>query len=151
MQPDDREAVSALSMRSKAVWGYTGSQMAVFQIEVDEMFEAADIGFVAELDTTKIAAYYTLVFRSENQIELDHLFVDAGIQRQGIGSQLLRHAMETARNRGFASMRLISDANAPGFYEKFGARRIGEIQSSLTGIMIPIMEIDLGTTPKDLP
>ena len=106
------------------------------------MWDAADIGNVAESDG-RIAGYYTLVFRNEKQVELDHLFIDAGSQKQGIGSALLAHAMESAIDQGYESMRLISDENAPGFYEKYGARKIGHYRSSLTGRMIPVMEFDL--------
>ena len=142
IQPEDRDAVYALAMRSKAVWGYTEPQMAAFRIEVEEMFDAADSGFVAEMER-EIVAYYTLVVRNKKQIELDHLFVDAGRMKQRIGTQLMEHAINTARSGGYKVMSLINDPNAPGFYEKFGARKIGDHCSSLTGRMIPIMEIEL--------
>ena len=49
--------------------------------------------------------------------------------------------MDQAARRGVAKLTIIADPNSTGFYEKFGAKRIGEYQSSIPARLIPIYEI----------
>lgn len=142
---EDAEPLSKLAFVSKAVWGYDDSQMAIFREELSFSGERlVDLsGHVAEIDGEPVG-YYTLVNHSPELIELEHLFVASDRLRQRIGQQLLEHAIEFSQSSGFRKMKIISDPNAAGFYEKIGARKVGNHQSSIPGRTIPILEIDLG-------
>ena len=64
---------------------------------------------------------------------------------QGIGKSLFVHALERSRERGTSVLRIEADPNAQSFYEKMGARKIGEHNSDVDRQLrvLPIMEIDL--------
>ena len=54
---------------------------------------------------------------------------------------LLRHAVDRAHVAGAAVLRITSDPNAVGFYERRGARQVGSIASSIPGRDLPLMEL----------
>ena len=141
-RPDEAGKLSGLALRSKATWGYTTDQMAIFADELTltpEKFEP-QATCVLEYDG-RIVGYYILCRQSEAAIELEHLFVDAPMLRQGFGSVLFEHARKEAIARGFTRMSIQSDPNAEGFYLAHGARTIRQIPTSIPNRTLPLMEI----------
>ena len=51
----------------------------------------------------------------------------------GVGRASFEHTTQRASQLGLAELELSADPNAEGFYEKMGARRIGEIQADMEG------------------
>ena len=76
---------------------------------------------------------------------LDNLWVLPGFMGQGIGKQLFHHALERSRALGESVLKIEADPNAQSFYEKMGARKVGESHSQVDGQprILPIMEINL--------
>lgn len=78
------------------------------------------------------------------QADLRYLFVAPEAIGQGVGRRLWDHAIETARRAGYARMQVESDPNAEPFYLRMGARRIGEVASSVRpGRMLPLLRFEL--------
>lgn len=136
--------ISLLAIASKAVWGYDEKVMAIFRDELrltgDQLLEQH--GHVHECDG-EIDGYYTLIEHTSELIELEHLFVAAHRLGDGIGTKLFQHAAAWSRRRGFQRMKIVSDPNSGGFYERQGAQQTGEHQSSIPGRVIPIYEMML--------
>jgi predicted N-acetyltransferase YhbS len=62
----------------------------------------------------------------------------------GVGRRLWQHAMTTAGNAGFVTLRIGADPGAEGFYRAMGAQRIGAKPSgSIPGRMLPLLEIQV--------
>lgn len=143
-RPEDAKSLCPMAIASKALWGYSEEQMEIFREELTFSGEQlVDLmGHVAELNG-ELVGYYTLVAHFDDEIELEHLFVDSKHLKEGIGRQLLEHAIEFSRDRGHRRMKIISDPNAELFYIKSGAHKIGDHQSSIPGRTIPILEIRL--------
>jgi predicted N-acetyltransferase YhbS len=79
-----------------------------------------------------------------NTLDLDKLFVEPRWIRTGVGGALLAHAMIEARRRGAERLTILADPYAAGFYERHGARRIGEAPSdAIPGRSLPLYEIKL--------
>ena len=77
-------------------------------------------------------------------IDLDKLFVEPRRIRTGVGRALLAHAIIEARRRGAKRLTILADPNAAGFYERNGARWIGEAPSdAIPGRSVPLYEIRL--------
>ena len=89
-------------------------------------------------------AYYSLKEEDES-LWLDNLWVLPEFMGQGIGRDLFQHALERSRILGAVIMGIVSDPNAQNFYEKMGARKVGEVQSEVDGQprVLPVMEINL--------
>ena len=77
-------------------------------------------------------------------LDLDKLFVEPQQIRTGVGRVLMAHAIDEARRRGAKRLTILSDPYAAGFYERNGARRIGEAPSdAIPGRSVPLYEIKL--------
>lgn len=152
MLPADLVSVSALGIHSKASWGYTSEEMAVFTAELtlsQELLADSITAKVAMVDE-EIAGYYTLRKHEDSGIELDYMFVAPEHFHRGIGTKLMIDAMAEARDWKARELTLIADPNAVGFYEKFGAKIIGRHVSSIPNRRIPIMSIELARTLRHI-
>jgi GNAT superfamily N-acetyltransferase len=94
-----------------------------------------------------IVGFYTLLPRAEGEGELEHLFVDPGSLRRGVGAALFRHACALAVELGWPRLVIQSDPNAAGFYQAMGARLERHIPSSIPGRTIPFFGFDLTSAP----
>jgi len=74
--------------------------------------------FVAELDGAPVGTTTTCIFGSVAWIAM--VLVDVGARRQGIGSALLRHALEFLDEQGVKTVRLDATAAGQRVYEKLG-------------------------------
>jgi GNAT superfamily N-acetyltransferase len=73
---------------------------------------------------------------------LDHLWVEPGSMRTGVGSRLFRDAGERARALGAAVMEWEAEPNALGFYVRMGGREV-RTATSEWGRELSVMAIDL--------
>jgi GNAT superfamily N-acetyltransferase len=144
---EEAAALSDLCVRSKAVWGYEDSFMAlargVLQVGVKEI-AAGDV-WVATTANGSIAGVVALALGEQTgTLDLDKLFVEPRHIRGGFGRALLEHALREARRRGATRLTILADPYAAAFYERCGARRIGEAPSdAIPGRMVPFYEVAL--------
>ena len=66
---------------------------------------------------------------ADGNVELDGLFVDPDIWRQGVGRSLLAHCVKDAVASGAASLWVVGNPHAQGFYEACGFMVIEESQT----------------------
>lgn len=141
---DEATALTELSLRSKAVWGYPPSFMARCRAAMTLKVEAIERQphYVAEADGT-LLGFYGLE-PEESGVGLDYLFVAPEAIGQGVGRALWEHAVATARRLGHACLVVVSDPNAEGFYRRMGARPAGARPSELQpGRYLPVLRLPL--------
>jgi GNAT superfamily N-acetyltransferase len=140
---EEAAALTALTLRSKAHWGYSAEQMAVFRDELT-FTPAAVVERRAQVleEHGVVVAMYTLVGAGA-ELELEHLFVDPTRLRRGHGKRLFEHACDLARAAGAQALAIKSDPHAAGFYRALGAADAGEILSSIPGRHIPTFRFTL--------
>ena len=134
-------ALTALSVRSKAHWGYDDAFMRSSQasLTVGDADIAAGRVLVAERDRLVFG-----VARVEPDGELGLLFVDPLALNRGIGRALFDAAAALARRLGARRMVIVADPNAAPFYERMGAKLVGQAPSdAIPGRMLPLYEYDL--------
>ncbi|WP_425450425.1 GNAT family N-acetyltransferase [Virgifigura deserti] len=142
---EEAQALTDLSLRSKAVWGYEASFMArcraVMTLKVAAI--EAQPHYVAEADGRLLGFYG---FEPEKDgVGLDYLFVAPEAIGRGVGRALWEHAVATARQLGHATLIVVSDPNAEGFYRRMGARPAGAQPSDLEpGRWLPVLRFPLG-------
>jgi GNAT superfamily N-acetyltransferase len=139
--PGEADALTALVLRSKAVWGYDAQfmQRAAAELVVSEQDISSRDIFVALAG--EVAAGVAGVDHLANPPELDLLFVDPVFKGTGAGRALLRHALRAARRRGLGELAIVSDPHAEGFYLSQGAVRVGVQRSESTGRELPLLRI----------
>ncbi len=141
---EEAAALTDLSLRSKAVWGYDAAFLArcrlVMQVKTEAI--AGQPHFVAEADGA-ILGFYGLEDEADG-IGLDYLFVEPRAIGSGVGTALWHHAVETARGLGYATLIVVADPNAEGFYRRMGALPIGARASDLEpGRLLPLLRFAL--------
>jgi len=95
--------LTALSLRSKAGWGYSPDFMRACEKELTVHEEALASVYVKEL-TDEVVGFYSLQRLSVDRVELTGLFVEPQRLRQGFGTGLLQDALRRARGAGYRSM-----------------------------------------------
>lgn len=147
---DEAEALTALALRSKGHWGYDEQFLRDCRgdLTLTPEFISSSPVFVLE-DEGRVAGFYSLSGEGA-EAELLHLFVEPWAVGQGCGKLLFQHALGTARASGFERVLIGSDPFALGFYEAMGARRIGEVASSVRpGRMLPLLDYPLLSSRPD--
>jgi len=77
-------------------------------------------------------------------LDLEKLFVEPQWLGTGVGRALMAHAIDEARRRGAKRLTILADPNAAGFYERNGARLLGEAPSNaIPGRSLPLYEVRL--------
>lgn len=140
-RPREARLLSDLALRSKSHWGYTADFLEACRAEltISADYIAASPVFVLE-EGERIAGFYGLREQG-GELELLYLFVEPEAINRGYGKQLWAHAVETATRLGFQKISIESDPYAESFYRAMGARRIGEVLSSVqAGRTLPLLE-----------
>lgn len=142
--PEEAQQIGELALRSKAYWGYDAEFIAACRplLMLPPEYIAAQPVFVLEAQGG-IVGFYSLQ-GAEDEVELDHLFVDPSAIGKGYGTRLFRHAVATAARLGFRRMVIESDPHAEPFYRAMGAVRFGERLSPVgTDRRLPLLSLEL--------
>jgi len=143
-RPDEADALSALALRSKAHWGYDQEFIAACQTELTWSCEdiASRHCIVAE-HAGDLCGFFVLTGAGEHG-DLTDMFVEPRLIGAGLGGDLMRLALQHARDLGYATLGIDADPNAAGFYQHFGASLVSQTPSgSIPGRMLPHLEIPL--------
>lgn len=143
-RPEEADALTELTFRSKAYWGYTPAFMQAARAALIVTPDQIDLNLFYVVEKTgTILGYYSLEQPDGAEIVLESLFIAPEAIGSGCGALLLQHALETARAHGYQTVVLASDPNAEGFYRRMGAERFGETPGATPGRMLPLMRFRL--------
>jgi GNAT superfamily N-acetyltransferase len=144
-KPEHAKELTALTIASKRHWNYPESWIQAWlpSLTITSEYILANETWAA-VDGETCVAYCSLKQDSES-LWLDNLWILPEFMGQGIGRELFHHALERGLSLGAATLKIESDPNAQDFYEKMGARKIGERHSVVEGQprVLPVMEIKL--------
>ena len=135
--PEDAPRLREVARAAKAHWGYDEELVRGWAAGIEPN---GDIE-VAEEDG-EVVAWAGLLPGADGVYVLEDLWVVPEYMRRGIGAELFRRAAARARELGASRLEWGSDPNAVGFYEKVGARVVGEHVSEWNR-MTPVMRLDL--------
>ncbi len=142
-RPEHASALTTIAVAAKRHWGYPERWIELWSpaLTVTPDYVSENETWLAALDEEP-AAFYALR-EEEGRVWLDHLWVKPEAMGQGLGAFLFRHAMRRCRRRGATVLCIESDPNAQGFYEKMGARKVGEHRGEVDGLprILPVLEI----------
>lgn len=137
-------ALSDLTFRSKAYWGYDETFMETCREELRVTEEAIAAGAVAVLEAEgRPVGVYAIALHGDDA-ELILFFVEPDAIGDGYGRRLWEGAVEACRDGGATVLRIESDPGAEGFYLRMGAERVGEAPSdSIPGRTLPLLRYEL--------
>lgn len=143
--PQDARALTSLTLQSKAYWGYTTQQMALWQDQLTitpVYLKNHDVRKLVKKDTNIITGYYSY-YKEGNTVVLDNLFVLPGYIGLGVGRRLLEDFLHSMKQAGNTLITVDADPNAEGFYAAFGFKTIGHKVTQIEGRFLPVMELGL--------
>lgn len=146
--PNDADSLTKIATSAKRHWNYPEEWIQYWlpQLTISPEYISANEVWMM-LDEEMPIAFYALS-QDEEGYELGHLWVLPEYIGKGIGKKLLRHALERCKLLNISSLKIYADPNAQLFYEKMGAKKVGESKSDLFGQerILPVMEIAVGAT-----
>jgi len=89
---------------------------------------AAGRVFVSELSGVTVG-FSAIEPRADGETELDALFVEPNIRRQGIGRLMVEYCAEVARKQGSTALHVTGNPHAEAFYLACGFKQVGRIQT----------------------
>jgi GNAT superfamily N-acetyltransferase len=141
--PEAAEELTALTLASKAHWGYDQEFMDLARpsLTVTPEYLEANECWVAEVDGATVG-WFSLV-PIPDALLLDNFFLLPAQIGSGVGRLMWDEALRRAEAAGVERMTLEADPNAAGFYERMGARMTGSVTAPATGREVPVYEIQL--------
>ena len=143
---EEAPALTQIALDAKRYWGYPEHWIKHWEsdLTISPEFISGNQVFVFDCEG-EIRGFYALCI-NENAAELEHMWVAPQHIGTGIGKELFLDAMERAATFNVNEVELTADPNAAGFYERMGAKRIGESNSTMDGKerVLPRMKVDLG-------
>jgi GNAT superfamily N-acetyltransferase len=141
---DELEILSALCLRSKAVWGYDRAFIDACRTELT--LAPADLLMseiqVVERDGSVVGV--AQISLRDGLAQLEKLFVEPEAMRTGAGRALLNWARDTARKAGASALIIEADPGAAAFYRRMGAHDDGLAPSgSIAGRYLPRLKLCL--------
>lgn len=132
-KPEDAATLTRIAVAAKRHWGYPERWIESWSelLTVKPEFIASHETYSAVIDGQTVGFYG--LHCEGGHLQLEHLWVLPGAMRSGVGRALFTHARERARALGFPSLRIESDPNAEGFYQRMGACRVGATITELDG------------------
>jgi GNAT superfamily N-acetyltransferase len=128
--PSERGALEALQMRASL--GNAGDRDALLAHPdaIDIPLEQIAAGRVFVLERSEVIAGFSAIMpREDGDTELDALFVDPDIQRQGIGRLLVEHCAKVARLAGSTTLHVVGNPHAQKFYLACGFKLVGSFET----------------------
>ena len=139
--------LSELALESKAYWGYSMEFMNACREELNvcaqDICSKNRIYQVYE-ENGEAIGFYAIERISNDEAELEALFVKPEYIGKGIGKALIEHAIAVSKHKGYKLLKIQGDPNAEEFYLASGAIRIGERESeSIQGRYLPLFQHNL--------
>ncbi|WP_371223774.1 GNAT family N-acetyltransferase [Roseovarius sp. 2305UL8-3] len=142
--PNEAPALTALSLRSKAYWGYDAAFMraCVDELTLYPSDLAPETFVVATRDETVVGL--AQIAPLDHDADLLALFVEPDHMGHGVGRVLFEWSVEAARAIGAIRLMIEADPGAEPFYARMGAVTVGTAPSgSIPGRVLPLMEYRL--------
>ena len=131
--PDEAELLTQIAHEAKRHWRYPESWIQQWRTDltITPDFIATNEVFVAVFER-EVTGCCALVI-NDDRAELEHMWIKPQYMGSGVGRALFLHAKERVASLKIPVLELSADPNAEGFYERMGARRIGEVPAEIEG------------------
>ena len=143
--PDQAETLTQIAFAAKRHWGYPERWLQIWSTILTitpDLIEKHDT-YVAFANEKPIGFYALYV--EDDKASLEHLWVLPEYMGKGVGRKLFEHALSRCKEIGAKILEIESDPNALGFYERMGAKKVGQAASEVDGQLrvLPILELVL--------
>ncbi|MCG6970042.1 MAG: GNAT family N-acetyltransferase [Gammaproteobacteria bacterium] len=138
--------LSTIAKAAKKSWGYPDHWLELWSDSLNitpEFIEQHNV-WVATADKSIVG--FVAIRISNDTADVEHMWVTPPAMGQGVGKRLIYYCLDFCKTRHIKTLRIESDPNARGFYEKFGAKQTGEVPSTPAPRVLPVLAIPLTDT-----
>jgi ribosomal protein S18 acetylase RimI-like enzyme len=143
--PDQAEILTQIAFAAKSHWGYPDAWIQLWSpsLKIRPDFIEKYETYVAWEDEQP--AGFGAISQEAEKASIEHLWVSPEFIGMGIGSMLFKFILSRCQELGASTLRIESDPNAQGFYERMGAVKVGESVGKVDGRprILPILEMKL--------
>ncbi len=131
-KPEEAAALTEIAFAAKRHWGYPERWIQLWAdvLTITSELITRNPTFSA-IDDGRVAGFYSLTI--DPRPDLNHLWILPDAMGRGIGRALFEHAVQQAKELGFATFEIEADPNAEPFYLHMGAERVGATVTKLEG------------------
>ena len=139
---NDSEVLTAITKKSKAFWGYSDTQIELWDdlLTITKKYIEAKLVYKIVIDGAAVG-YYSFFPENEYTVRLDNLFILPDYIGKGMGKLLMEDFMMRIATTGVKKVILDADPNAELFYARLGFVKIGQRETTIKGQYLPIMEL----------
>ena len=124
----EQEQLEALQRRASLIWDEDRANILAHPDAIEVPAEHLAAGWVrVAVRNGTIVGFATLLPTGHGAGELDALFVEPDLMRQGIGHELIADLATVAREHGLRRIEVTGNPNALRFYEREGFVVVGEV------------------------
>lgn len=137
---DDAAELTEVAYAAKRYWDYPEEWIGLWSEELTIRPDYLAQHRVRVVRKDRILGWCATSRDAQETAWLEACWVRPTYAGRGIGRHLVEDAMQIAAGFGATTMRVISDPNARGFYEKLGFAQIGFEPSLPQGRRLPVLE-----------
>jgi hypothetical protein len=141
----DAADLTVIRFKSKGHWSYSNEMLESWRPAMQITGDYIRTNLVRNIYSDGMLVGFYAITQGETDY-LDHLWLLPQIIGKGVGREAMSHITASAKQRGIRSLRIVSDADAEGFYLKFGAKKISEFFSPIQNRILPVLELTISTT-----
>ncbi len=142
--------LTEISFASKRYWLYPDEYLHVWKDELTITADYIENNDVCVIENNgSVVGYYSIVFLKKPmecaQVILDkgywleHMFLVPQVIGSGLGRILFEHIVSRCTQKQIATLRILADPHAKGFYEKMGCIYKKDIPSTIAGRSTPLL------------
>lgn len=143
--PDQAGTLTQIAFAAKRHWNYPERWIQIWSplLTITPGFIEEHETCVAYLDQEPVG--FCAISTEDVKASVEHLWVLPEHMGRGVGAELFNHMLLRCKELGMQILEIESDPNAQGFYERMGARKVGEVASEVDGLprRLPLLEIRL--------
>ena len=157
-RPNEADVLTEIAHAAKRHWGYPENWIEHWKADltITPDFISHNEMYVA-VSGEEIVGCCAIVFSDspagDARAELEHMWIRPEHMGAGVGRALFTQARDRAAELRVPVIELSADPNAEGFYQRMGAKRIGEVPAEMEGRsrVLPRMSVDLESVHKKEP
>jgi ribosomal protein S18 acetylase RimI-like enzyme len=140
----DGNALTVLTLKSKAYWGYTDDQIESWKDDLTISSDYVSNNQVFKLVADdKLVGFYAFLPETNTKVALNFLFVAPEFIGKGFGKILMNDFLERIKKLQYKTVTLVADPNAEAFYKSAGFNVTEKLESSIEGRFLPVMEKEI--------
>ena len=146
--PDQAETLTRIAVAAKRHWGYPERWIQIWSplLTISPEFIETNDTYVACINEKPVG--FCAISIEEEKASVEHLWVLPDFMGKGIGTALFGHMLSRCKALGVRVLKIESDPNAQGFYERMGAKIVGERIGEVDGQprVLPALEVTLASS-----